>query len=583
MGTWDRPVFRRALSVAVGMLAALLAMALAASGAAAATWRDEAEMVNGSIFRGTFVFDPGQGSYIDRAALLQAPLAGYYDARGFDANFRTWAPDGNIPVGSAGEWSGCDHDPGAAPCPVGDLHYRPVTIALSEGTITAVAWNGAFIARACGNFTRGGAAGPTPTISGVKYEDLDADGQRDPGEPGLSGWTMQLTYEGSVVATTTTGAGGAYSFALDANALPISAGTYRVVEVQQDGWFASEAPGDVSVPLGAGARAYGGNDFGNWRPATIAGSKFDDGDVDGLWGGAEPGLAGWTIQLSGGEQQTTASDGSYAFSVRPGTYTVQETLKDGWRQTSPGGDGTLGYTVVSGQVVSGADFGNVCLGGVEVQPVDASTGRALSGLEVWISAVSVPGILENDPQLPLRTTGSPAFGDLLPGTYEVTAFLPDGVFTTDPDVFVVDGRFAIVKQVTIAECDTTALPLSFFTASSGKVTGGALRVDLGEGGRATSGFEFMTRRDGPAGTLEYNDHATGLTLHTRTIEGIQVAGDEAAVWGHVTVDGASVRFLLRLVDAGEPGTSDHYRLMLATGYRAGFGGPLVGGNVQIHR
>ena len=51
----------------------------------------------------------------------------------------------------------------------------------------------------------------------------------------------------------------------------------------------------------------------------------------------------------------------------------------------------------------------------------------------------------------------------------------------------------------------------------------------------------------------------------------------------IDVDGTSQRFRLRLVDAGEPGTSDRYELTLANGYTVGFDGPIAGGNVQIHK
>lgn len=577
------------------LVLAVLLLSLAAAGASASTWTNEADMMAETFqpFRDTFVYDAGQSTFIDRSALLGGSLAGYYDARGFDQNFRTWAPDASIPVAAAGNWSGCDVAHPGGPCPVGSLHYRPVTFALGGGSITTVAWGGAYIARACGNFSDTTVAGPTPTVSGVKYEDLNANGQRDAGEPGLSGWTMHLLYDGRDVASTTTGAGGGYAFHLDADTLPIGAGTYQVVEEQQAGWHASQAPASFGVGLGAGDTTYTGRDFGNYRNATISGHKFDDGNVDGLRGGSEPGLGDWTIQLSGGGEQATAADGAYAFSVRPGTYSVNELLQTGWRQTSPGGAGTRSYTVTSGQVVSGADFGNVCLGGAAVAPVDDSTGDPLAGMEVRIEEVSVPGILANDPSLPRTTTGTPTFGDLLPGTYRITAFLPDGVFTTDPDAVVVEGRFAIVKQIAVQECETTGVPLHLFTASTpGKVTGG-VKIALGghfaviggggEPGYATSGFEFMSRPGGARGTLEYQDHRSGgPSLHTSTIEAVRIDGDVAFVWGRVSVDGTLQRFRLRLVDAGEPGTDDHYELTLATGYAAGFDETLLGGNVQIH-
>lgn len=567
--------------VPLALLLAGLLLSVAATGALAASWADEAVMVS-TPNRDTFIYAPAQGTYLDRGDLLAE--GAYYDGHGFDENFIRWAPEDGISVFTAADWASCLREPShSGTCPPGLFNgFHPVEDALGGGTIRTIVWRGAYIALACGNFTQGGADAPKPTVSGVKYEDLDADGQRDAGEPGLSGWTMRLLFEGREVASTTTAGDGSYAFVLDAIRLEIGAGTYRVVEDQQTGWIGAEAPGSFTVSHGVGDRVYGGNDFGNYRPAVISGRKVDDGNVDGLLEATELGLDGWTIQLSTGDEQTTASGGAYSFTVRPGTYTLQELLRTGWRQTAPGGDGTRRYTVISGQVVSDADFGNVCLGDVEVQPVDTSTGLPVTGMEIRIEEVSVPGILANDPALPRTTTGTPSFGDLLPGTYRIVAFLPDGVFTTDPHAVVVERRFAIVKQVTVRACGTTSVPLGVFTASTpGKVTGGMLKL-LVPGGFATSGFEFMAKRDGPRGTLQYRDHAIGMNLHTSTIEAIHVARPVAFVWGRVTVGGVSQRFRLRLVDAGEPGTADRFELTLATGYTAGFGGPLTGGNVQIH-
>lgn len=177
-------------------------------------------------------------------------------------------------------------------------------------------------------------------------------------------------------------------------------------------------------------------------------------------------------------------------------------------------------------------------------------------------------------------SGSADFNELLPGTYRVVAFLPEGVFTTDP-VVLREGRFAIVEEVTASECETTGLPLHLFTQSTpGKVTGG-VRLAV-PGGFGTARFEFMTKGGVPRGALQYQDHATGLTLNTATIEAIDVSGNVAWVWGKVNFEGVQQRFRLRLVDAGEPGREDRFELTLAPGYEAGQGETISGGNVQIH-
>lgn len=419
-----------------------------------------------------------------------------------------------------------------------------------------------------------------PVIEGVKYEDQNVDGVREAGEPGIPGWKIYLFYNGKEVASTTTGVGGAYSFQLDADTMPIGAGTYTLKEESREGWRQQKAPKPIFISFGAGEAHFEGNDFGNWRPAVISGHKFDDSNVDGVWDEGESPLGEWGIQLSNGEERSTAADGSYSFSVRPGTYTVNELLQSGWRQTAPGGSGSFEFTVASGQVVEGVDFGNVCLGGVSVEPVDSSTGEPFSGLEVSLEEVSVPGVLENEPSLPRTATGAADFSELLPGAYRIFAFLPEGAFTTDP-VVLREGRFAIVKEVTVGECETTELPLHLFTQStSGKVTGGT-RIAV-PGGFAAADFELMTRRGVPRGTFEYEDHATGLHLHATTIEAIDVSGNVASVWGKANLEGAQRRFLLRLVDAGEPGREDRFELTLAPGYEVGQDETISGGNVQIH-
>ncbi len=99
----------------------------------------------------------------------------------------------------------------------------------------------------------------TAEIHGTKWNDLDGDGIRDAGEPGLPGWTIYLdlngdgTHQPSTEPSQVTDASGDYSF------LNLAAGTYVVGEVMQSGWdqtfpgtessaaLAARATGDVVV------------------------------------------------------------------------------------------------------------------------------------------------------------------------------------------------------------------------------------------------------------------------------------------------------------------------------------------------
>ena len=75
-------------------------------------------------------------------------------------------------------------------------------------------------------------------INGVKYSDLNNNGVRDPGEPGLVGWTINLERpQGTIIDTTTTGPDGSYNFV---GLFPV---TYFVSEVLQNGWVQTAPEG----------------------------------------------------------------------------------------------------------------------------------------------------------------------------------------------------------------------------------------------------------------------------------------------------------------------------------------------------
>ncbi len=207
----------------------------------------------------------------------------------------------------------------------------------------------------------------TQNISGHKFNDLNANGVWDLGEPGLEGWTIKLqaNIEGWVdVATTVTDAAGAYSFTnVPANM------TYRVVEVLQSGWTQSmPAEGFYTIEPQPG-KTIADIDFGNWHNGTVYGFKFEDINENGEWDTEavppEVGLSGWTIEARDAEGKLVASTvtgegGAYELSLAPGTYTLTEVLKtdDPWRQTAPSG-GSFTVTVLSNGRFGPYNFGNV--------------------------------------------------------------------------------------------------------------------------------------------------------------------------------------------------------------------------------
>ena len=172
------------------------------------------------------------------------------------------------------------------------------------------------------------------------------------GEPGLSGWTVNLLdSSNTTIDTATTVAGGGYSFT---GLLP---GTYTVQVVSQPGYVASTSASVQITDNNGGADTV---NFGEFVPVTVSGEVFNDLNDTGTFVSGDPGLSGWTVKLvHGGQvmQTTTASDGTYSFSnVGPGTYTLEDLLQPGYVQTTPAA-GSFSITTSSGGQFSGENFG----------------------------------------------------------------------------------------------------------------------------------------------------------------------------------------------------------------------------------
>ena len=168
-------------------------------------------------------------------------------------------------------------------------------------------------------------------VCGIKFSDPNRNGIQDPGEPGLSGWTITATdANGNVVATAVTGAGGQYC-------LTLAPGTYQICETAQPKWVQTfPSPPCHTVTITPGALIQPRN-FGNrecW--ARVCGTKR----------GIRPGapaipLAGWTIvafpQIPGPPiSAVTDANGHYCLDLPgPGAYTITEVQQTGWQQVAP--------------------------------------------------------------------------------------------------------------------------------------------------------------------------------------------------------------------------------------------------------
>ena len=278
------------------------------------------------------------------------------------------------------------------------------------------------------------------TMSGEVYNDLNGNGSLDSGEPGLTGWTVNLLNSASkVVATTTTNSQGDYTFTIN------DPGTYTVEEVVQSGYVLTEpASGSYTETLTSGQSAANLN-FGDFQTVTFSGEAFNDLNGNGSLDGGEPGLAGWTVDLLNTSltviaTATTNSSGDYAFSgVMPGSYSIQIVAQAGFVQSST--PAAFAETALSGQNVSSLNFGEfqtVTLGGEVYDDVNGNgaldTGEP--GLSGWtVDLLNASNKVVDTASTP--SSGVYSFPGIGPGSFTIAVVAQAGYVASGPDSYTV--------------------------------------------------------------------------------------------------------------------------------------------------
>ncbi len=196
-----------------------------------------------------------------------------------------------------------------------------------------------------------------------KYNDLNGDGDQDPGEGPLQGWNFTRSGGGMPSLSGSTGANGRWC---PGTMLP--PGTYTVTETMKSGWT-SRDPGGLSPVKTAVVLT---NDttivkFGNQQdplPGELCVEKYNDANGNGVRDGGEGPLQGWTFTRSGGGMPTlagaTGANGRWCAGTElpPGSYTVTETMKSGWTSTDPGGATPVKTAVITPNDTITVEFGN---------------------------------------------------------------------------------------------------------------------------------------------------------------------------------------------------------------------------------
>gem|GEM_PF-1257973 len=244
------------------------------------------------------------------------------------------------------------------------------------------------------------------------FEDLNANGQQDAGEPGIAGVTVQLLQNGAVVNTTTTNASGVYSFTGLTPGVPYQVqftapAGYSATAANLGGNGATDSDADPltgrtgSITLASGEIDLS-VDAGFYRPASLGDLVFNDLNQNGQQDTGEPGIAGVTVQLLSGNGNvllttTTDAGGVYSFTgLTPGvTYVVAFTQPDAFTSTTAntGNDATDSdangvtgqtgpYVLASGENNTTVDAGFYCITPViaaSAPPVCAGETLVLTG------------------------------------------------------------------------------------------------------------------------------------------------------------------------------------------------------------
>ena len=291
------------------------------------------------------------------------------------------------------------------------------------------------------------------TIEGFKAADLNQNGQRDQGEPGLMNWFIVLT---GVLANGTpilpqvqqTDSFGHYKFT------NLTTGTYQVSEIMQTGWKNYSAQ-SYTRSLGSGMSL--SLDFLNLPFGNICGAKFEDSNMNGVWDVGEHGVQGWNITLTGTtvngdlvlETTTTDALGHYCFTkLIPGVYYISEEEKAGWFPTTPS-PLVVDVSALEPFNITDQNFGNAKYGMITgFKWLDLNMNGYWDGAEPKLPGwtIVLDGYQTDGTHVHMETVtdanGNYAFLNLKPGVYTVTEVMQSGWINITPssrEITIIEG------------------------------------------------------------------------------------------------------------------------------------------------
>ncbi|PIZ00383.1 hypothetical protein COY62_02850 [bacterium (Candidatus Howlettbacteria) CG_4_10_14_0_8_um_filter_40_9] len=166
-----------------------------------------------------------------------------------------------------------------------------------------------------------------------KFDDKNANGQKDAGENYLKGFKFTVRGNG-ISKSLTTGSDGVAQFT------GLMKGSYKITETQQSGWTSTTGL-SKTINIGPSKTINFGNSIAPKVTITknkITIIKFHDRNADGDVDGGEEVLPNWEFTLTGNRvnlKKKTDANGVVIFdNLENGSYNIKETLTTGWENTS---------------------------------------------------------------------------------------------------------------------------------------------------------------------------------------------------------------------------------------------------------
>ena len=413
------------------------------------------------------------------------------------------------------------------------------------------------------------------SLTGTVYADVNANGSRDLGEPGLGGVTVLLnsTADGAGQAATTA-ADGTYSFAA------VAAGGGSVTVVPGTG---TSAVGPTMAPVTVAGVDGGvvGPAFGLRTSGKASGTVFTDLNGNGKQDANEPGFAGAVVSLDLNVDGTpeftaTSTDGTGAFAFN--------NLPDGIHKLSVATPLNSKVTTVPTSLISIANGGPTSPFLVGVQPTSAVAGRlTLGGSTAGLANVAV-GLDTNadghaDQTATTNDQGQYVFSNVPVGTLQVLITAPAGTRFSTPDgtsklaVTVgspAPGGAALTTAPDVAISYSGAAVGSLFTDDNGNgvkdaaernVSPGTVQVDLNGTGKlvtvaAVAQADGSFRVDGlPDGSHFLTVQPSGTAAQTRVA--VTVTNGSTATFAPIGVRRGGVGSSLTLGGGSSSGTQSY--------------------------